>query len=406
MKGDKTALQAISEARSLLVLRSPFFGCLSLHLKVVEIKDQNLFGMRPCETMATDGDHLYFWPPFVLGLSDPELQGVCAHEVMHCAYSHASRRGARDPYWWNVAADFRINFDLKEAGFILPGQAICWGKNPKGAKGHLYDPQFKVMTSEEIYEKIMQDRAAGKGFGNEQKDGDPSGCGIVIDTNSGPEKVKHSNADWEVIVKMAANIAKRVNAGKLPGYLERLVDFLDTPKINWRDQTRNFIDDTVKGDSTWSPPNRRLLSSGIIMPGKKSDTLRRIIMCIDVSGSITDEMMRNYVSEVAGALDDGVAERITVVYADTEVRQVDEFVQGDMVTCKTVGGGGTDFDDTFRWVKEHGEGAACVIYLTDMMTSSFGTDPGIPTLWAAYCPHEVLSHYKPPFGEVIQVSTG
>jgi predicted metal-dependent peptidase len=110
-------------------------------------------------------------------------------------------------------------------------------------------------------------------------------------------------------------------------------------------------------------------------------------------------------SEVSGALNDGTADKLTVIYADTGVRHVDEYVPGDIVECKIKAGGGTCFNDTFSWIKENANDAACIVYLTDMMTSSFGEDLGIPTLWAAYLPRQMLNNVKPPFGTVIAVDT-
>src|SRR3974390_326922 len=146
---------AIVRARTALLVDQPFFGCLALQLKLVEIQDD---GWLPCRTMAVDGYHLYYYPPFVQKLSELELQGVIAHEVLHCAYKHFGRRGHREPVMFNCAGDFVINADLKQAKFTLPGQPIGLADmfGPPTAKpkqGHLFDPQFAGMGSEEVYER-------------------------------------------------------------------------------------------------------------------------------------------------------------------------------------------------------------------------------------------------------------
>src|SRR5262245_58435237 len=125
------AFKLVERARTQLLVSQPFYGCLALHLALVEVDDAKFV-----DTMAVDGFSMFYHPPFVEGLSEQELVGVVAHEVTHCAYLHMTRRGHRDPKLWNVAGDFVINSDLKKAGFTLPGQPIGMNSKP-GQKGHL-----------------------------------------------------------------------------------------------------------------------------------------------------------------------------------------------------------------------------------------------------------------------------
>ena len=82
-----TMAQKLTRARVQLLLAQPFFGTLSLRLKLVP-------GDLP--TMATDGARIVYNPAFVGELRPAELEGTLAHEVMHCALGHQCRRGERD----------------------------------------------------------------------------------------------------------------------------------------------------------------------------------------------------------------------------------------------------------------------------------------------------------------------
>jgi predicted metal-dependent peptidase len=93
--------QKLSRARTQLLLNQPFFGTLSLRLKLVR--------MPSFPTMATDGRRLVYNPAFVEKLTPAELEGVLAHEVIHVALAHHCRRGERDATLWNRAADYAIN---------------------------------------------------------------------------------------------------------------------------------------------------------------------------------------------------------------------------------------------------------------------------------------------------------
>jgi predicted metal-dependent peptidase len=68
-------------------------------------------------------------------------------------------------------------------------------------------------------------------------------------------------------------------------------------------------------------------------------------------------------------------------------------------------GGGTDFADSFRWLKENAPDASAVIYLTDLQCNSFGDEPMCPVLWATYADESQFDFWaaRVPFGKPILV---
>jgi predicted metal-dependent peptidase len=204
-------------------------------------------------------------------------------------------------------------------------------------------------------------------------------------------------------VKMAVGAARA--KGDLPGHLKSLAQHVAKPKISWRELTRQWIDQSLVKDYSWQRPNRRHLARGLILPGFISDALQHLVMLIDVSGSIGRRMQEAMLGEVSGALDEGTADKLTVIYTDTIVQHVDEYYMGDVVKLTEMHqGGGTDFRAAFKWLRDHVPDASAVVFLTDMETMSWGEDPGCPVLWGAYGSEQYVSNYKPPFGEVICVN--
>ena len=65
----------ILKARVRLLLSQPFFGNLLLYLEPVEKKGMAM------PTIATDGDHLFYDPDFIMSLPMEHLIGVMVHEV-------------------------------------------------------------------------------------------------------------------------------------------------------------------------------------------------------------------------------------------------------------------------------------------------------------------------------------
>lgn len=410
---NKDALKAMLRARTQLIVREPFFGHLALQLQLVE---------RPgMGTMGVDGRAIYYDPKFVLEeLTEEQVVGVIAHEVMHCVYSHFSRRGHREHVKYNIAGDFRINWDIKKVPFELPWKPLSLKELMAGKKGHMYDPQFANMSTEEIYEKIPDPPQQPGGGGTVVID--VGGCGAVIDSgalgdadkaNEGqgngqgqgklsPAQVAH---EWQANVRMAVSVARANNAGQTPGYLERVVTMLKRPKVSWRDLTMQFIDQSMTTDYNFRRPNRRYVHQGLILPSQMPDALHDLVMFVDCSGSIDEKMINTFVSEVSGALNDGTCDHLYVVYADTDVRVVDEFIPGDVVTAKCPDGGGTDFQNSFKWLAENVPDVSCVVYLTDMETCSFGKEPDCPVLWGAYNTEERLQVFKPGFGTVVHIDS-
>lgn len=393
---NKAAYDKVIRARTNLLISNGFFGFLAMQLRLVETTEM--------PTAAVDGVSMYYNPDFVMELTEPELEFVVAHEVMHCCFSHMTRRGSRDPVGWNVAGDFSINLDLQEAGFTLIDRPIK-GKPFKV----LIDVKYKGMTTEEIYESLPKIYISIAGGGS-SKDGDQDGnnVGGVLDAPGNQSAKDEVSQTWETSVRMAVAVAKANNAGNLPGSLKRLMDELQKPKISWRDKTRNFIDASMIKDVSWSRISRRSASLGVLLPGLISDRLNHLVFFVDDSGSINRELLTEFLSEVAGALDEGTADQLTVAYADTRVHHVDHFVPGDLVRPHELpnGGGGTAFSNSFKWVKENVPDASCIIYLTDLQVNDFGEEPNCPVLWAVYA-HDVSYQQladQAPFGTCLQVS--
>ena len=395
---NKAAREKLVRARTSLLLSNGFFGFLALQLRLIE--DYSL------PTAGVDGISIYYNPDFVMQLTDREVEFLIAHELMHCCFKHFTRRQSRDPIGWNVAGDFVINLDLQEAGFTLINNRQINGKNFQCC----IDPKYKGMTTEDVYESLPKIYISISGGGTaDPNNPDPGGCGAVLDAPGNAGEKENTAQNWERSVRAAIHVARANNAGKLPGSLQRLINELSKPKISWRDKTRNFIDNSMTKDISWSRISRRSVSIGTLMPGLIADRLNHLVFVADDSGSINMKLLTEFLSEVAGALDEGVADQMTVIYADTRVHHVDHFVPGDIVRPHALpngGGGGTDFRDSFRWIKENVPDASCVIYLTDLQVYEFGEDPGCPTLWAVYAPDSNYQQLadKAPFGTPLQVS--
>jgi predicted metal-dependent peptidase len=260
----------------------------------------------------------------------------------------------------------------------------------------------------------------GTGGANDQRpgseesdDGEPIAgtegkmIGDVLDAEPDSEgKTGEIEANWDVLVRQAINVAKAHEAGDMPGYLQRIAEENAKPKVDWRDVLRRFWSPSSTQRSTWARPSRRFVSSGLFLPGNVTDGVNHVVWINDTSGSMDDVALSQCRAELQAALDEGVVDLLTVIDCDTAVRNVNEFTRGDQLVFDAVGGGGTAFAPAFAYIREHGIDCAGVVYFTDLDCYSFGTEPDCPVLWAAYGDPRRLPALmqRVPFGECLEIA--
>ena len=376
----------ISKARAQLLLDQPWFGTLALRLKIIE--DTSV------PTMANDGTILYYNSAYVKKLSDAELLGVVAHEVMHCALGHMFRIGGRNHQLWNIAADIAINPILTKSGFTLPAGVL--GVTPDFA-------QFKGMFSEQIYallDKQRQKGAGGKPGDTESADGLDHDCDCGLRPASSKDNThstdRMTETDWQILTKQATDIARR--AGKLPAHIDRLVSSQEEPTVDWRTVLRRFIEQQLPSDYSWMHPSRRYISRGIYLPGIIKENVLRIGIAVDTSGSIDQEMLNLFASEITAIVHEVRPERLDVVYCDAKVQAQESFSPDDpKIVLHAKGGGGTAFQPALDVFNQ--DPPVCVIYLTDLYGPA-PIEPEYPVLWAV----PEASKQAAPFGERVTLS--
>ena len=358
---NQQVIDQLTRARTALVLDQPFIGMLALRLKMVE--------NNAIPTLAVDGKHIFYNTEFVSELSASLTKSAIGHEVFHCVFDHIGRRGGRDPRKYNQAGDYVINATLKDAGFEI-------------GKSWLYNPAYAGMSSDEIYNLLPEpDPNDGKDPLDDCSDGDPSTTEIDA-------------VDWKIATIQAAESARAM--GKLPASMQRFIDELTNPKVNWRELLRRFVTETSKNDYSWMRSNKRFISQGFYLPTLYSESMGEIVIAIDTSGSIGQAMLNAFGSEIKAIVQSARPEKTTVIYCDATVNHVDEFGPNDDLHFEMHGGGATDFRPPFEYVTEKNITPVCFIYLTDGY-GSFPAAPDYPVLWC--CTTDIVA----PCGETIPI---
>lgn len=373
MKRNKKVQDAITS----LVLSHPFFASILLQQKIVENND--------IDTFAVNGTHLFYNDKFADSLTFDECKGVLAHEILHIALLHITRKGNRDHSLFNEACDYAINPLLKNEGFKLP-------------EGALDDKRFHDKSAEDIYRILEKERPpSSKNGGKKNKKGN---FGEVLQSST-PQKTEE-----EVRIQVKVAEASARNQGQLSASLVRLCG-LQQSQLNWREIINRFVSEQFPRDYSWSKPNKRFLHHGIILPSLDGKMVGKFAIAVDTSGSVSNNELVAMVSEVMGCLEtileDNTTISLPVIYCDAAVCGVQIFETGSEKP-EPKGGGGTDFAPIFAHIAENKDGLfddlRGLIVITDGYCDSHGIEPPFPVIWAITTDQGM--QFERPFGEIMK----
>jgi len=395
-------------ARTWLIIDKPFLGALVLRLPLVQADP------KWCPSTATDARSFYYNPKYIESLSFEQTKFILAHEALHCALSHFARREHRDKRRWDIACDFAVNPLLIADGLRPP-------------RGALILDGFKDMTAEEIYPYIQENsdeepmdqhlydqddqgsqgsgRGGGDGGGQGEDRSEGGGSDGETDPNAhgAPQPPPLSAPERDAFAKqwqqrMASAAQQALQAGKLGGSLARLVDHLLQPQLPWRMLLARYMTQAARTDYSFTHPSRR--EGPAILPGLRGQHID-LVVALDTSGSISDEEMKEFVSEI-NAIKGQVGARITLHACDERLAADGPWTfepwEEIELPKKFQGGGGTKFTPVFEWAEDQDRQPNLLLYFTDAKGEFPKREPGYPVIWL------VKGKEKVPWGQRIQLN--
>ena len=391
-KLDREVREMLITARVGLLLKASFFGNLATRLKLVNADEW-------CATAATDGRHFYYNSRFIKMLRPKEVEFLFGHEVLHCVYDHFGRRGDRDPQIWNIANDYCVNGDLVKHNV---GEKIT-------SVPCLYDRKYDGMSSEEVYDDLMKnvqkislsdllDKMIDEHMDGE---GDGDGEGSEGEGKGRPKLTAEERQQIRDEIKeaMLAAAATVDGAGNLPAGVKRLIQDLTEPKMNWRELLRMQLESTIKSDYTWMRASRKGWHMDAVMPGRNQDPMIDIAVALDASGSISESMLKDFLSEIQGIMDSFPAYKIHVITFDTDAynpAQYDSDNLDSICDYEVKGGGGTDFDCVYNYLKENEiEPKRLVMFTDGYPFGSWGDENYTETVFILHGTTSIV----PPWGQ-------
>ena len=392
-KVDHDARERLVTARIALLLRHSFFGNLATRLKLINADDW-------CGTAATDGQKFYYNSRFIMMLKPKEVEFLVGHEVLHVVYDHIDRRGTRDPQIWNIANDYAVNADLKRhkvGEFIRTVPCLYEQKYDGKTSEEIYDDLMKNVQKiniEDLIDQLIDDHMDSDDEGDEDGDGKQEGKG---------KRPKMSQEERERVrqeIKQAIiNAAQSANAGELPLGVQRLIKDVTDPQMPWRELIQTNLTSAIRTDYSWMRPSRRGWHMDAVMPGMTPGEEIDVVVSIDMSGSISEKQAQAFLGEIGGMMEAFDGYKVHVFCFDTETYNPQDFSSENMDTIDTYepqGGGGTDFDVIFSYLKEVGNVPKRLIVFTDgYPCGSWGDPDYCDTTWIIHGDKDP----NPPFGQ-------
>jgi len=400
----------VSALRLQLLELHPFWGYLLAHLRILQAPDL-------CSFAATDcWRHIWLNPLLTRQLSLSQLGFVLAHELGHHLLASAERRRGRQVHRWNCATDYAINRIV--AGIehpARPGRTLY--RSPDGCYEGLgevrilLDPRWDGMIAEAIYE-YLEDGAL------------PAPSSVVVELGAEPGSARLPNITdhgggldvhlpggldagqrQEVRERIAAAVAQaRASAcrGDIPGQVLRQLGTQGRSRVPWQRLLRRYAGTALaRDDYALHRPDRRFVEHDLVVPGRWSEGLGRLVVALDTSASIAPALLRAVGAELRALARQ--AQETTLIVADARVQQVADDLQLEAFIRRgrVKGGGGTDHRPVFACLRERRIRPDVFVGITDLHSRFPQRAPGFPVLWLV-----PAGHGEAPWGRVVGLEAG
>ena len=354
-----------------LLQKEPFYANFLLGAKIIF----DLPGVNTaCARVINDHIEFIFNTDWLLAKTIPQQTDIIKHEILHVLLDHTGVRGGpkTDRLAKNIAMDCAINQYLGD----LPESVVTLKSVEEFCKRSL----LPMESWEYYYAAINDQRDKNGGNGCEEYENDhhvmEQGDGECQDESTKDSKEAFKKA----IVKNAINKAINASAGNVPQNLQNLISKMTAEaELPWKQILRNFVANTRStiNKTTRLKMHRRF---DLDQPGKKKLKKLKLGVCVDESGSVSNEAWTKFMSEIKA-----IAKNTTVTYivhADCKVHKIDTIKNGK-ASAEVLGtrhsSGGTAYQPAIDACIN--KQCDAIIYFGDFDCADKPTNPGLPFLW-------------------------
>lgn len=399
-------MDRLNAIKLMLIIEQPFFGYLLMH---IPFKNDNSI-----DTIGTDGEKIYYNNKFIEIANDDEIKFLIMHQILHIILNHIIRSlSYSDDKAFNMASDLVVNslvFEVMEknqktnlknidTNHLLDGkEAGDWTVD------QVYN-MIKKNNSNNINDDLQNDNEVIQGFENLENNGDNHSLWKNMANKSNYKLTQIANK-WSAYVRNALQYASDKN-GFMSGNMKRFIKYMERDKVDWKDVLRNFVETEIT-DYSFNPPDKRYSEDAFLLPdfNETEDKVTGIFFFIDVSGSMSDEQIAECKAELRTCIKQ-YNEKVEgyLGYFDYTVSNLKSFDDVEsMENIESLGGGGTSFENIFKYLDENEDRFEVEKKKVVIMTDGYAPFPDESKLNV----DEVLwiinnNEVTPPFGEVVRI---
>jgi predicted metal-dependent peptidase len=344
-----------------LMSTSPFFSKISYGLQ--KVATDSIQTCAVSYDVKRDELCFYWSPKFFATLTDLQIHNVIRHEMYHIIFRHVTGRRRKPNKIWNFATDMAINSILMSesgnknkklplpAGGLIPGRRIVDdNSNPVDSEMSIICEQMPPLQASEIYfEALMKFIKDNDRYG----DGDDGDCGFDGEGNGFdehdawdeiPEEYReYAESKANALIEKAVRHADSTNAwGDMSVEMREAIRRAYSRIIDWKSVTKHFIG-TMNSGSRAKSIKKINKKYPYIHAGNRRGHTAKLIIAIDQSGSVGDEMLTEFFSELVN-LTKNTDVTILPFDAGADIREAFEWKRGSIPELKRTRCGGTDFN--------------------------------------------------------------
>jgi predicted metal-dependent peptidase len=325
-------------------------------------------------TARTDGLDEEYNREFIMGLTREQIRFLVLHENFHKMFRHMHvwiELFKKDANIANIACDAVIN-----------NQYLIGRPDLKFIEGGVDMPEYAdpgVWNTRKVFEDLL-------------KNANPnSKQQSSLDQHDWEKAQQRGEAETKAIEQQIDSaIRQAAMAGYLDANTPRGVQEMLVPEVDWRTLLAEFVKSRCAGNDkqSWRRPHKNYLPYDLYIPTPYSEALGKVLIAVDTSGSIGDEMLSVFLGHAQHLCNEVQPDGVDIVWWGTNVVGVDSFKReavGELAKAVNPrGGGGTEPACITRWLdKQKDPNYICAIVLTDgeFYNGNVGNWGDLPVLW-------------------------
>jgi predicted metal-dependent peptidase len=397
--------QSLSKTAKDLMLKEPYYGFFLIMLN--KLWDDKRV---PTAGVSKNGINyqLCINETFWMSLSEEHRLGLLKHELLHIAFGHLTTYFKySDKRLANIAMDMEINqyidrtwlpgAELSADGFKALKEAVT-AELEQAKENNATLEELKAIADKlpprgvmlEDYADLNLDIKAGANYyydklreAKDKKDqtgtsGDSNFDALCDQMDQGDNDGMPDHSTWEDFENLTEAEQKLIEKqlqkvlsdakdqtikkrGTIPGEIDGVIklDEITAAKFDWRGYIRRFtgVSSKVYTKKIRRKENRRFSDN----PGLKIKMKQHMLLAIDTSGSVSNDELTEFMSEIHHIYKAGVD--ITIIQCDTSIRSIESYKGKNELEVH--GRGGTEFDPVLEYYNEHQREFTSLVYFTD-----------------------------------------